>query len=55
MGTEFQMLSVQFETLCIQLKQAKGAVERRAVLCDMAEIILELDQLLSIEIQSSPN
>jgi hypothetical protein len=52
MRTQFQELCVQFETLFKQLKQARGPKERRAVLCDIADVVLELDALLSDEIES---
>jgi hypothetical protein len=37
----------------VEAKRAKGPKERRAVLCDIAEVILELDKLLSIEIDGA--
>jgi hypothetical protein len=48
MSTRFEELCLQFETLLAQLKQAKRPKERTAILSDMAEVILELDELLSI-------
>ena len=50
MSTTFDELCVQFDTLLTQLKQANGSKERRAVLCDIANLVLEIDALLSGDI-----
>jgi hypothetical protein len=49
MGTTFDELCVQFDALLEQLKQASGSKERRAVLCDIADLVLKIDELLSSE------
>jgi hypothetical protein len=45
----FQELCVKFDALLIQLKQANGSKERRAILCDIADLVLAMDELLSTE------
>jgi hypothetical protein len=52
MSTPFEELCLRFETLLTQLKQAQRPKERAVILSDMAEVILELDKLLSFKIEN---